>query len=103
MEFVITTVGKREDAENMAENLVKNGLSPCVNIIEDHESVYMWKGDIVHEKEYILLIKTQNREIISDHLKKAHPYDVPEIISFHGEIDSNEYEQWFNAYFNRKS
>ena len=62
MEFVITTVNKAEDAEKLAEDLVSSGLSPCVNLIEVHDSIYIWKGELVHEREHILLIKGENHK-----------------------------------------
>ncbi len=103
MEFVITTVNKTEDAEKLAEDLIRNDLSPCVNIIELHDSIYTWKGKIVHDKEYILLIKGEDHEKISGYIRKNHPYEVPEIIWFSGEISSSEYGNWFNSYFGTKS
>ena len=99
MEFVITTVNKIEDAEKLAEDLVRNGLSPCVNLINANDSIYMWKGEIVHEREHILLIKGEDHKKISEYLRKNHPYEVPEIIWFSGEISSDEYNNWFNSYF----
>jgi periplasmic divalent cation tolerance protein len=94
--LVYTTVEKRKDAESIAEKIVKEGLSACVNIIPGLTSVYTWKGRLLKAKEYMLLIKT--REALIPLLEKTicslHPYELPEFITTNINYSSKAYLSW---------
>ena len=82
MIIVLTTVSKKSDAEKLAKALVAKKLAACVNIIAT-SSIYRWKGKVVKEKEFLLLIKTAKPyEKVERFIKKHHSYGLPEIISF---------------------
>ena len=53
---------KREDlvktANDIAENLIKDKLSPCVQITPNLKSVYKWEGALENSREVQLIIKT---------------------------------------------
>jgi len=88
-----TTVGKKKDAENIAETLVKNKIAACVQILPI-SSVYRWKGKIEKAKEYLLFIKGNNFKKIEKALKRLHPYAVPEIIQIKIPKASKSYSNW---------
>ena len=90
-----TTVGKKKDAEKIAEALVKNKIAACVQILPIN-SVYRWKGKIEKEKEYLLLIKGKDYKKIEKALTKIHPYDIPEIIQIKITKASKPYSKWIN-------
>ena len=50
-------------------------------------------------KEILVRIKTHKDLIdeICSKVKKMHNYDVPELISYDLNIESNEYKKWFNS------
>ena len=83
MIIVLTTVSKKSDAEKLAKALVAKKLAACVNIVRLGGSIYRWKGKVVKEKEFLLLIKTAKPyEKVERFIKKHHSYGLPEIISF---------------------
>jgi len=88
-----TTVGKKKDAESIAETLVKNKIAACVQILPLN-SVYRWKGKIEKAKEFLLLIKGKDFKKIERALKKLHPYDIPEIIQVKITKANKSYSNW---------
>ena len=56
---ILTTVGKREDAERIAETLIEKRLAGCVQIIGPISSVYWWKSKIEKAEEWLCLNKSE--------------------------------------------
>ena len=54
---ILTTAGSQEEADRLAEMLVTRRLAACVQITAI-TSWYAWQGEVNHEPEYLLLIKT---------------------------------------------
>ena len=54
MEYVLilSTVGKKEDAQTIANHLVSNRTAACVNFIPNLESVYKWENKLCQENEF---------------------------------------------------
>jgi periplasmic divalent cation tolerance protein len=80
--LVLSTVGKREDAEKIADALVGERLAACVNVVPGLLSVYRWKGAVEREDELLLLIKTRAERVeeMGARLRALHPYELPEMI-----------------------
>jgi periplasmic divalent cation tolerance protein len=78
---VLTTAGSREDARVVAAKVLSEKLAACVQLLPI-ESMYTWKGEVAHEEEILLLLKT--REDLYPELEKAitavHKYETPEIV-----------------------
>ncbi|MGP1677660.1 MAG: divalent-cation tolerance protein CutA [Burkholderiales bacterium] len=81
--LVVTNLPDRESAEKLAALLIGRKLAACVNILAPCSSVYRWQGEIQHDEEHPLLIKTaQDRYPALEALIRAnHPYELPEIIA----------------------
>ena len=97
--ILITTSNDRNTLEMIAKNCVVNKkLSPCVHVIDNARSFYIWNDNFVSENEYLLLVKCkdENVEKIKDIISTEHNHDVPEIISLHFDIVSEKYKEWFN-------
>ena len=98
MEYVLilSTVGKKEDAQTIANHLVSNKTAACVNIIPNLESVYTWENKLCQENEFLLMIKTTaNNEInVYEYLLDVQPYDTPEIISLPIQNGSKAFLNW---------
>ncbi len=80
---VFVTCGSEEEAVKIANILVEEKLAACANIVSSIRSIYRWEGKIWDEKEWLLIIKTQESrfEDLSDKVKSLHSYSVPEIIA----------------------
>ena len=96
--LVMTTIGSKGEAEDMAWELVERKVAACVNIIEMQSSIYRWKGEVKSEKEYLLLIKTTAAMLsrLFAAIQELHPYDVPECIALPIEAGTKNYLDWIS-------
>ncbi len=80
---VLVTCGSEEEASKLAYSLVEERLAACVNIVSPIRSIYRWEGRIWNEKEWLLIIKTQEErfEELEQKVKSLHSYSVPEIVA----------------------
>ncbi len=94
----LSTVGKAEDAENLARALVERGLAACVNVLPGVTSFYRWKGRLERDAEHLLLIKTRRDRL--EELRRAlvalHPYEVPELIALPIDAGHGPYLAWLD-------
>ena len=97
IKIIQTTTDSTKTAESISEILVKNNLSPCVQIIPNIKSVYKWKDKVEYSSEILLLIKTipENVQKCKNIILKHHNYDVPELIVMDGYILEDDYQAWF--------
>jgi len=81
--LVVTNLPDRESAEKLAALLIERHLAACVNILAPCASVYRWRGEIQHDEEHPLLIKTvtQRYADVETAIRAHHPYELPEIIA----------------------
>lgn len=93
--IVYTTVGKRKDAEMVAQKLLEKRYIACANIFP-MEANYWWQGKIEKAKEFGLFLKTkkENYKIIERELKRIHPYELPCILSWRIERGEKNYLKW---------
>ena len=93
---VSTTADKREDAERIANTLVKNRLAGCVQIVGPVVSTYWWHGNMETTEEWLCLIKTRKDLYgqLESALKQIHPYETPEIVAVPITAGSKEYLDW---------
>ena len=98
IEVVYTVCPSVEDAKTIGRALVEEKLCACVNIIPSMESIYEWEGNIVEDKETILIIKSVKGsfESLADRVKKLHPYDIPAIFSLESNDVDGKYLKWIN-------
>jgi len=82
-QVVFVTASSRDEADRIAEQLVKEGLAACVNIVDGCRSVYRWQGEIVKDDEVMMIVKSDAArfEQLASRITKLHSYDVPEIIA----------------------
>ena len=97
--MLITTSNDRNILKLIAkECILSERISPCTHIIDNINSLYIWKGKLVDEKEYMLLIKckVENSNKVKTVINAHHNYDIPEIISADFDVVSKKYKEWFN-------
>lgn len=83
------------DADRIAEQIVTEKLAACVNIVPIR-SIYTWEGELKHEEELLLMIKTtpQNYDRLEKRLKELHTYEVPEIVAVESDKVWQPYFDW---------
>ncbi|MEM2637545.1 MAG: divalent-cation tolerance protein CutA [Candidatus Korarchaeota archaeon] len=94
---IYTTVNTKEKATKLARDLIENGTAACVSFCPVR-SIYRWKGEIVEDEEYLLIIKSLDPQKVEKYLKENHPYELPEIIYFRVE-SSDDYLNWVAQQF----
>jgi periplasmic divalent cation tolerance protein len=94
--MIYVTVPKNE-AKDIAKNLLEKKLVACVNIISV-DSLYFWQGELNEDKEELLIIKSKQKlfDKIEKEIKNIHPYEIPEIIATPIISGSKEYLEWID-------
>ncbi|MDP2152310.1 MAG: divalent-cation tolerance protein CutA [Methylotenera sp.] len=94
--LVFTNVPDAATANQLAKVLVTQKLAACVNILSPCQSVYIWEGKVEHTHEIPMLIKTTQLQYdaLQAAIIKAHPYELPEIISINVDGGLPRYLQW---------
>jgi periplasmic divalent cation tolerance protein len=94
--IVLCTCPDRATAERIAETVVGERLAACVNIVPGLTSVYRWEGQIQHDAELLLLIKTRQAAypLLEGRVRELHPYQIPEIVALPIQTGSAAYLDW---------
>ena len=97
--LVFTNLPERAAAERLADSLLEQRLAACVNILAPCRSVYRWKGDVQHDEEHPMLIKTTTERYpeLEKALRAGHPYELPEIVAVPVERGLPAYLEWVAA------
>jgi periplasmic divalent cation tolerance protein len=80
---VLCTVGKTEDAEFLAREIVDRRLAACVNLLPTLTSIYRYKGEVERSAEALLVIKTTEARFpaLREAIVALHSYELPELIA----------------------
>ena len=95
---VLITASNEEEANRIAELLVKGKRAACVNIVPRVDSLFWWEEQLDSARESLLLVKTRAAlfpEIV-ELVKKTHSYEVPEIIALPIIAGNEEYLTWLD-------
>ena len=78
-----TTTGKRQDAEQIASELVSRRLAACVQVTGPVVSTFRWQDKVETAEEWTCIIKTSGAQLtkIRQLFSQIHPYEVPELIA----------------------
>ena len=96
---VLVTVGTSDEGHRIAEALVTDRLAACVNVVGPISSTYRWQGEIVHDQELLLVIKTRAALFgaVEARVKQLHSYTTPEVIALPIAAGSAAYLDWLRA------
>ena len=92
--FVYITNPTKEEAKKIAKYLLEKKLIACANIFPI-DSLYLWKGKIADENEFVLIAKTTEDkfEKVKNEVEKMHSYSIPCVIKI--PVSSNKkYFDW---------
>lgn len=96
---VITTTDSAEAAEELGRGIVEARLGACVQIVGPIRSIYRWEGSVHNDQEWQCWVKTSTDQLntLTEHIKKNHSYDVPEIVALPIIGGSDAYLTWITA------
>jgi periplasmic divalent cation tolerance protein len=96
--MVLTTVDDEEQAQRLAQQLVKMSLAACVQVLGPISSHYHWKGEVERTSEWLCLVKTRDEIYgkVEQAIREHHPYEVPEIVAVPIVKGSRDYLQWLD-------
>ena len=88
VKLLYVTFPDRESALSLARQLIRDGLTACMNLYR-MESVYFWQGDMVEGEEFVALFKTDPSHLLELRaaIEKRHPYKVPCLLSWSAEAN----------------
>ncbi|NJO73655.1 MAG: divalent-cation tolerance protein CutA [Leptolyngbyaceae cyanobacterium RM1_406_9] len=95
--IVLVTTASREEAEAIAQTLVRERLAACVNFMPI-QSIYTWQGKVHQAEEWQLVIKTNLNRFahLEAKIREIHSYEVPEIIALPILVGSQSYLNWIS-------
>lgn len=93
---VLVTASSEEEARKIANLLLEHRKAACVNLVAGVQSRFWWEDRLDSAKESLLIIKTRAALVpeITDIVKKAHSYTVPEIVAMPIVGGNKDYLDW---------
>jgi periplasmic divalent cation tolerance protein len=93
---ITTTTSSRQDAEEIAAELVSRRLAGCVQVSGPIVSTFRWQGKTETAEEWMCIVKTSRDQLagIQELLKQIHRYEVPELIATPIVGGSEGYLKW---------
>jgi len=94
--IIFITTGTYEEADQVAEVLLKQRKAACINIIPGVRSRFWWEGQLHSDRENLLIVKAKASLLdeIVGLVKEVHSYDVPEIIALPIVGGNRDYLTW---------
>lgn len=79
--LILVSCGSEDEARTISRGLVERGLAAGVQRFPI-TSVYTWKGQIMEEGEWLLVIKTRSDRYpeVEAYVLEHHSYEVPQVI-----------------------
>ena len=98
MILLFTTFHKKETALKIGKSLLKDRLIACYNLLPV-ESAYWWKGEIVGDKEILMILKTrkENFDQVESQIKKHSGYEIPEVLAVTPSQVNKSYLDWIHS------
>lgn len=94
-----TTTGTRQDAEQIAAELVSRRLAGCAQVSGPIASTFRWQGKTETLEEWVCTIKTASAKFLDVQkvIEQIHPYEVPEIIATAVVAGNEKYLTWLRG------
>jgi periplasmic divalent cation tolerance protein len=93
---VVTTIGSRAAADELARAVVSDRLAACAQISGPVESSYWWRGELETATEWLVIFKTTAARYpaLEAYLLAHHPYEVPEVVCLPIVAGNPAYLRW---------
>lgn len=93
---VLTTCGNDADAAVLARALVERRLAACVNAVSHVASTYRWKGEVLEDRETLLIVKTTASRLpaLEQAIRQLSKYEVPEVVALPVHAGGADYLAW---------
>ena len=97
IKIILTTTDSNKTALKIAELLISKNISPCVQIMDNIQSIFQWDGKLKKSNEILISIKCLPEKVpdCKELILKHHNYKIPEIIIQNSRIILNDYSEWF--------
>ena len=101
--IVLMTTANKTEAEKIINNLLKEKLIACANILDSVSSIFWWKQKIELDTETLVLMKSSNElfQNLVERIQKLHSYEVPEILAIPIIDGAKSYLDWMNTALKR--
>jgi len=96
---ILITTATEKEAHSIAELLLNQRKVACVNIVPWVDSLFRWQGKLDSVQESLLIIKTRASLFpeIMEMVKRAHSYEVPEVIALPIVGGNEDYLKWMDS------
>ena len=96
LSIILVTTPSQDVAQQLAQEVVKERLAACVNIVSGVRSIYAWEGKIERTDEVLLIIKTHSARYaaLEAFVRAHHPYETPEIVEIPAGRVTSQYWEW---------
>ena len=97
--IVIVTTASKQEAESIAQRLLRERLIACANIIGPVSSFFNWSGKMEKAEEYLILMKSREDlfEKLAENVTALHSYEVPELLVLPIVDGSKAYLNWLGG------
>ena len=81
--FAYVTASSLEEATKIADALVDEQLVACANILPGMQSVYRWNGEVQHDNEVVVILKTRAAlvDAVVERVRALHSYECPCVVT----------------------
>lgn len=94
--FAYITCKNKSEAKKIGRTLLEDRLCACINIFDNMNSLYWWKGKIEEANETVLIAKTTKKLFpkLSEKIKSIHSYSCPCILQIPVTDGNKAYIEW---------
>ncbi|MQA96050.1 MAG: divalent cation tolerance protein CutA [Streptosporangiales bacterium] len=91
-----TVIDSREEADEIAEVVVRERLAACAQVWGPITSTYWWEGEVETAEEWAVVMKTPAAIYpeLEARIRELHPYDVPDIVATRLAAGLPDYLTW---------
>lgn len=103
--LITWTSSSKEEANQIVTDLLHKRWIACGNILSSPlDSIYLWKGKVVQDREYKVLLKTKSSLFFSicNWIQEKSSYEISEILSFPIAEGNPAYLAWIDESIEEK-